>query len=115
QELEIFRDILKFDYVSLGRSASIPKFFNRIDVDDFKNRGHQFLKDEENQKVYTPEHFGEAAKNIVRYVQFEEFRYNVIDLKNDIASNVEKLQNTVLFYYDIDKIFEKSKSYRVKI
>ena len=114
-EVEIFRDILKFDYVALGRSASIPKFFNRIEVDDFKNRGHQFLKVEDNQKVYTPEHLGEAAKNIIRHVQFEEFRYNVIELKNNPNAKIERKQNTVLFYYDIDKIFEKSKAFAVKI
>ena len=106
---------MKFDYVALGRSASIPKFFNRIEVDDFKNRGHQFLKVEDNQKVYTPEHLGEAAKNIIRHVQFEEFRYNVIELKNNPNAKIERKQNTVLFYYDIDKIFEKSKAFAVKI
>lgn len=114
-EVEIFRDILKFDYVALGRSASIPKFFNRIEVDDFKNRGHQFLKVEENQRIYTPEHLGEAAKNIIRHVQFEEFRYNVIELKNNPNAKIERKQNTVLFYYDIYKIFEKSKAFAVKI
>lgn len=114
-ELEIFRDVLKFDYLSLGRSASIPTFFNRIEVNDFKNRGHQFLKNEENQRKYTPEHLGEFAKNIIRYVQFEEFRFNVIDLKKDINSTIREEENTVLFYYDIDKIFEKSKAYKVKI
>ena len=114
-ELEIFRDVLKFDYISLGRSASIPGFFNRIDVNDFKNRGHQFLKNEDNQKKYTPEHFGEFAKNIIRHVQFEQFRFNVIDLKDDISCEIREEENTVMFYYDIDKIFEKSKSYRVEI
>lgn len=114
-ELEIFRDVLKFDYISLGRSASIPAFFNRIEVSDFKNRGHQFLKSEENQRQYTPEHLGEFAKNIIRYVQFEQFRYNVIDLKENIYNEVEEDENTILFYYDIDKIFEKSKAYRVNI
>lgn len=114
-EIEVFRDILKFDYVSLGRSASIPDFFSRIEVADFKNRGHQFLKKEENQSKFTPNHFGDKAKNIIRYVQFEEFRYDVIELKNNIEYEIMEKQNTVLFYYDIDKIFEKSKSYKVEI
>ncbi len=114
-ELEIFKDILKFDYISLGRSSSIPSFFNRIEVKDFKNRGHQFLKKEENQKKYTPEHFGESAKNIIRYVQFEEFNFNIIDLKENIHSKIKKEENTILFYYDIEKIFEKSKAYKVEI
>ena len=114
-ELEVFRDVLKFDYISLGRSASIPAFFSRVKVNDFKNRGHQFLKNEENQKKYTPEHLGEFAKNIIRYVQFEVFSFNIIDLKDDIHCEIKSVENTILFYYDIDKIFDKSRTYRVEI
>lgn len=114
-ELEVFRDVLKFDYISLGRSTSIPEFFSRVEVNDFKNRGHQFLKNEENQKKYTPEHLGEFAKNIIRYVQFEVFSFNIIDLKDDIHCEIKSVENTILFYYDIDKIFDKSRTYRVEI
>lgn len=115
EEINKFREILKFDYISLGKTSSLPVFFSRIESYDYKNRGHQFLKNEENQRKYTSNRVGEAAKNLIKYVQFEEFEYNVIDLKDDINTELVKKQNTILFYYDIDKIFEKSKTYKVKI
>lgn len=115
EELEIFRDILKFDYLSLGKTSSIPIFFNRIEVDDYKNKCHIFLQNPENQARYTTKHYSKPAKNIIKYVHFEEFSYNVIDLKNDIKAKITKKQNTVLYYYDIDKIFEKSYSYVIEL
>ena len=53
---------------------------------------------------------------IIKYVHFEPFKYNVIELKKDIHKQLdEKQDNVIMFVYDDKKIFEKSKAYSVQI
>lgn len=112
-EFDVFREVVKFDYISMGKATSLPVFFDRIEVNDYKNKGHKFLQVEDNQIKYTPNNKMQAAKNIIKFVHFEEFKYNIMDIKKDVACKIEKRQNTILFYYNIDKIFEKSYAYEV--
>ncbi len=112
---ELFNDILKYDYVSLGKTSNLPNFFNKIEMEDFKNRCHIFLQSEENTKVYLPSFENIPAKFMIKHVHFEPFKYNVLELKQDINKNLEPNENVILFVYDDKKIFEKSKSYSVVI
>ena len=52
---------------------------------------------------------------MIKYVHFETFNFNILELKEDIHRNLDKNENVVLFVYDDKKIFEKSKSYSVVI
>lgn len=115
EKIELFRDILKYDYVSLGKTSNVPDFFVRNYPEDFKNRCHVFLQSDENVKKYIPKHYNTPAKMIIKYVQFEPFRYDIEILKENIMAEPEKIDNIVMFDYDISKIFEKSLSYRVEI
>ncbi|MDY5480041.1 MAG: B12-binding domain-containing radical SAM protein [Peptostreptococcus porci] len=128
EEFIVFKELVKFDYLSMGKQSTIPSFFDRIDVQDYKDKGHKFLQNEENQRKYVPKYFGTPAKNIVKHIHFEEFKYDVIGIKEKLDKlklngELEKvcfdeiceIQTSVLFFYDIDKIFEKSKTYRVKL
>ncbi|MCC0697961.1 B12-binding domain-containing radical SAM protein [Clostridioides sp. ZZV15-6383] len=112
---DVFNDILKYDYISLGKTSNIPQFFNKLDVDDFKNRCHVFLQDNDNLSTYLPNFVDKPAKHIIKYVHFEPFKFNVVDLKNDIKTEIREEENVVLFEYDDKKIFEKSKTHKVKI
>ncbi|VIH38809.1 radical SAM domain-containing protein [Clostridioides difficile] len=112
---DVFNDILKYDYISLGKTSNIPQFFNKLDVDDFKNRCHVFLQDKLSLSTYLPSFVDKPAKHIIKYVHFEPFRFNVVDLKNDINTEIREAENVVLFEYDDKKIFEKSKTHKVEI
>lgn len=112
---EIFNDIVKYDYISLGKTSNVPVFFNKLDLDDLKNRSHVFLQNEDNLRKYLPNFIDKPAKHIIKYVHFEPFKYNVIDLKKDIFVDLKQDENVVLFAYEIKKVFEKSKTYRVEI
>ncbi len=112
---DVFNDILKYDYISLGKTSNIPQFFNKLDVDDFKNRCHVFLQNNDNLSTYLPNFVDKPAKHIIKYVHFEPFKFNVVDLKNDINTEIREEENVVLFEYDDKKIFEKSKTHKVKI
>ncbi|MBF4778275.1 B12-binding domain-containing radical SAM protein, partial [Clostridioides difficile] len=64
---------------------------------------------------YLPSFVDKPAKHIIKYVHFEPFRFNVVDLKNDINTEIREVENVVLFEYDDKKIFEKSKTHKVEI
>ena len=115
EDIELFREILKFDYVSLGKTSNIPHFFVKEYPKDFKNRCHVFLQNEENIEKYIPKYKGIPAKNIIRYVHFEPFRYDINVLKDDIYADVKEEDCVLMFDYDISKIFEKSFAYKVEI
>ena len=113
---DVFNDVLKYDYISLGKTSNIPQFFNKLEMEDFKNRCHVFLQDESNISKYVPQLENKPAKHIIKYVHFEPFKYNVIELKKDIQKQLdEKQENVIMFVYDDKKIFEKSKAYTVQI
>lgn len=115
KNLEIFRDVLKYDYISLGKTSNIPNFFDKFELEDFKNRCHIFLQDEDNLDKYLERFKNTPAKQIIKHVHFECFKFDIIKLKEDINKDIEKIDNTVMFFYDDKKIFEKSKSFRVNI
>lgn len=106
---DVFNDILKYDYISLGKTSNIPQFFNKLDVDDFKNRCHVFLQDNDNLSTYLPSFVDKPAKHIIKYVHFEPFRFNVVDLKNDINTEIREVENVVLFEYDDKKYLRNLK------
>ena len=112
---DLFNDILKYDYISLGKTSNIPQFFNKLDMEDFKNRCHVFLQDESNISKYLPNFENKPAKHIIKYVHFEPFKFDILELKKNINKNIDKEDNVVMFVYDDKKIFEKSKAYRVSI
>ena len=112
---QIFREIVKFDYISLGRVSSVPQIFDKIEIKEFKNKCHVFLQNEENLKKYLPQFVDTPAKNIIKYVHFEPFKYNIIDFKENINTDIIQKDNIVLFMYDNNKVFEKSESYSVEL
>ncbi|MBP3929715.1 MAG: B12-binding domain-containing radical SAM protein [Peptostreptococcaceae bacterium] len=113
--IELFKEILKYDYISLGKTSNVPSFMNKIDIEDFKNRCHIFLQDNYNISKYIPRFENTPAKQIIKYVHFEVFKFDILKLKEDITMNLEENECVILFVYDDKKVFEKSKSYTVSI
>lgn len=112
---DLFKEIIKYDYISLGKTSNVPAFLAKVDIEDFKNRCHLFLQNEENILKYIPRFENTPAKQIIKYVHFEVFKYDILKLKDDIKTKLEPKESIVLFVYDDKKVFEKSKSYTVEI
>ncbi|CEO15951.1 radical SAM domain-containing protein [[Clostridium] sordellii] len=112
---DLFKEIIKYDYISLGKTSNVPAFLEKVDIEDFKNRCHLFLQNEENILKYIPRFENTPAKQIIKYVHFEVFKYDILKLKDDIKTKIEPKESIVLFVYDDKKVFEKSKSYTVEI
>ncbi|GAA0092310.1 B12-binding domain-containing radical SAM protein [Paraclostridium bifermentans] len=115
KNIELFTEIIKYDYISLGKTSNVPGFMSKIEVEDFKNRCHLFLQNEENILKYIPRFENTPAKQIIKHVHFEPFKYDILKLKENIKADLDKKESIVLFVYDYKKVFEKSKSYTVEI
>lgn len=115
KNIELFTEIIKYDYISLGKTSNVPGFKSKIEVEDFKNRCHLFLQNEENILKYIPRFENTPAKQIIKHVHFEPFKYDILKLKENIKADLDKKESIVLFVYDDKKVFEKSKSYTVEI
>lgn len=115
KNIELFTEIIKYDYISLGKTSNVPGFISKIEVEDFKNRCHLFLQNEENILKYIPRFENTPAKQIIKHVHFEPFKYDILKLKENIKADLDKKESIVLFVYDDKKVFEKSKSYTVEI
>lgn len=112
---ELFKEILKYDYISLGKTSNLPGYMEKFEVEDFKNRCHLFLQNEENVLKYIPRFENTPAKQIIKYVHFENFKYDILKLKEDINTCLNPDETMILFVYDDKKVFEKSKSYTIEI
>ncbi len=115
EQLDLFREVLKFDYCSSGRPSGAPRFMNRTSGKDIKDASHKFLKDVENLKKIAPHKLDMPAKSLIKKMHFEVFRFDVERLKKDIYAVLEREDYVIVFNYDIDKVFEKSKTLSMKL
>lgn len=114
--LDVFQEVLKFDYLKNTRSSSIPSFLPRIIEDNFKNKCHEFLQQEENIHKYLAVYTDIPAKQIIKKVHFEKFRYNVVELERipKLFKEAVKKNTILLFDYDMEsKAIDHSKYYEV--
>ena len=115
ENYDLFMEILKYDYVSLGKISSVPNIFAKVEVDNLKPRVHEFLHDRENLEKYLPKHVDTPTKYILKYIHFEPFKYDILKLKEDISSKLEEKESIILFDYNTNKVFDKSKTYTVEL
>ncbi|WXR61596.1 DUF4080 domain-containing protein [Peptostreptococcaceae bacterium AGR-M142] len=114
--IDLFKDLLKFDYMTLGKKNKIPKIFNKIDVVDYKDLCHKFLKDTNNLEKYLKDKVDVPAKFIIKDVSFETFSYDILNLKESNYKDIKKEQNDILFIYDLkEDIIEKARFYKVEL
>ncbi|AOT68794.1 B12-binding domain-containing radical SAM protein [Geosporobacter ferrireducens] len=112
----LFLEILKLDYLKQGK-GSLPDFFPVVEIKDFKDRCHAFLQSQENISQYLEGFEGMPAKQIIKQVHFETFAYDVVEiLKSSKIEDLSEKVTTVLFNYELkQKVFTKSKFYKVEI
>ncbi|MSS43833.1 DUF4080 domain-containing protein [Anaerosalibacter bizertensis] len=109
ENLQVFNEILKFDYILNNRDSNIPPYLKRRDVEELINKRHDFLKDEENLIKYLPEYKDLPTRKLINKVHFEAFDFNIIDFINENYSlkelNGDKI--ILLFIYKNNKVLNK--------
>ncbi len=116
KNIDIFREILKFDYILQGKS-SLPNYFSHVGIDDFNQRIHRFLQDDRNIKKYLPQYMGVPVKQIIKKVHFENFKYNIpYMIEHSMYNELKVEMTTLLFDYTQHKqIFGKPQYYKVNL
>lgn len=113
---ELFRDIIRFDFIYNSKSPTIPKFMKDIEEEIPKHKKHEFLKNQGNLMKYLPEYIDTPTKNIVNEVYIERFNYDILKLiKQNYKADEISLSNTIiLFIYNYgSKVFDKCKCFNV--
>ncbi len=113
---EMFRDIIRFDFICNSKSPTIPEFMKNLGEDIPKQNKHDFLKNPENLKKYLPEFLETPTKKVVNEVYIEKFNYDILKLiaQDYIVDEAISKSTIILFIYDNDKkVFERCKCFKV--
>jgi len=89
-ELDIFREILKLDFLLHEQGAKLPDWAARYSIDGFNDLRYRFLEREENLRTFLPHLIGRSIKEILREIDFHLFRYDVTT--GDLLEKTEKFQ-----------------------
>lgn len=114
----VFKELLKFDYLKTTKTSSLPSFFSKIEEEGFKNKCHEFLQKPENLAAFLPGYSGQPAKQIIKMVHFQQFLYDVTFLEKYPTEicYIKPDKTTLLFDYDVDnKAIDFSRYYKVAI
>ncbi len=107
--IEIFKEILKFDFIYNNKNPNLPEYLLETDRIDMKKKKHSFLKDEKNIIKYLPAFKGKTAKQIIKEVYFHKFKFNILEyIYEDYGiGNILEEETIVLFAYDVNKAINK--------
>ncbi len=114
--IELFKDILRFDFIYNTKSPTIPDFMKGLSEDIPKAKKHDFLKNQANLVKYLPELLDMPAKKIINEVYMEKFNYDILEFieKNYNLDSVTIMDIYILFAYDYDrKVFERCKYFNI--
>lgn len=103
--LDIFNEIIKFDYICNNKNPNIPRYIKRYDVDNIQDKKHEFFKDEYNLTKYLPIYKDESTRQIINGTHYELFKFNLLHLIEN-NYNIELLNNedtVILFDYESNK------------
>lgn len=113
---ELFKDIIRFDFILNTKSPTIPEFMRSIEKNIPKHKKHEFLKRQENIIRYLPGYLNIPTKNVINQVYIEGFNYDILNLieQHYVAEDVASSDTIILFVYNYDKkVYEKCNYFNV--
>ncbi|WP_027338840.1 B12-binding domain-containing radical SAM protein [Halonatronum saccharophilum] len=116
KEEDIFNEILKFDYLLRRRKVDIPDFFNKYEVDDYKDKFNNFTRDKEMIDKYLPDLSGFSARQIRRKIQIESFKYDILNVIDGSKEGIKEGLIAILFNYsNKEGLFNKANFSRINL
>lgn len=97
-DIYIFNELLKFDFIRNNKNGNLPKKINRSKDNLTQGQIHEILKNERILKTYLKEYKDIPTKKIIRNISIE--RFNV-----DIFKIIENGYNLVEDRSDVDVLF----------
>ena len=114
--LELFKELLRYDYMASAKASAAPKVLGSHDIRGFKGRCYDFVSSRENVSRYMEIYSGLDAKGILRKIRIEAFSYDIGVQFEDMKAEPVKKDTFVLYVYEgVDSLLEKSNVYFIEI
>lgn len=109
KKLEIFNEVIKFDFLYNNKNPNLPKYINESNGKQIQKKRHDFLKEEENIENYLYSYKGESVKDIIKDIHFQEFNIDILELINRDFKMTNDMKTSIilLFIYDMKKALNK--------
>lgn len=115
EDLDIFNEIIKFDYICNNKNPNIPRYIKRYEVSEVQDKKHEFFKKEDNLLKYLPSYKDESIRKIINNTHYELFKFNLLHLKeNNYNIKLSHDQDTIiLFDYRTNRVLDKCLVYDI--
>lgn len=116
EEEGVFNEILKFDYLLRRRKVDIPPFFDKCEVEGYKDKFNEFTKDKEMIDRYLSDLKGYSSRQIRRKIQVETFNFDILEVINYPTERPTEELSTILFNYNNrEGLFDKAHFSKVSL
>ncbi len=106
-QIDIVKEVMKFDFFRLGPHGKLPGFLNLVQEESFKQRRQQLMSDETFADTYYPRYKQMNMRLLSQYVRLEPFLY-------DIENPDQQEQVCYLFVYHDDPLqFQRADWYKI--
>ncbi|MZQ75412.1 MAG: DUF4080 domain-containing protein [Peptoclostridium sp.] len=115
EQLDVIREMLRYDYLCLGKTSHIPDFMAGETSEDFREWSLALLRDEDRLEALIPGYVRGEHKSFARRVHIERFECDIkalTEAKNSIAL---KKRQAALFVYPQAKSGKDSEIYFVNL
>ncbi len=103
--INIFTELLKFDYIFNNRKSKLPEGLNREYDSSVQKNLHEILKDERLLNTYLKDYKNITTKKLVNKVIVDDFNVNVLEIMdNGYKPIVDEEKTYILFDYIGGKI-----------
>lgn len=115
--LELFKEILKYDFIKNNKNAKLPLGFYTNNILS-QEVIHRILKDEVLLDKYLAHYKDLPTKKIINNIRIESFKYNILEIIEngyDLKNKIDKIneENIYILFDYLDGVINRSKSYDI--
>lgn len=107
QYVDLFKELLKFDYIKNNKKNALPQGLDRVEFNLEQSKIHDLLKSESIIEDYLYEYKDITTKKLIKKVIIEGFSFDLYKVINDKYKPIENLsENYILFSYKDGQIIK---------
>ncbi len=100
EDIIIFSELVKYDYITNNKNPNIPNFFTRVDEDLIQKNIHEILKDDRLLENYLHEYKEIPTKKIINKIIVEGFKVDILKIIEEGYNPIDEYNSTyILFNY----------------
>ncbi len=113
-EIEIIKDLLKFDMLLSDNLKSMPNFIDESITEEYKAAKRKFFNTQSETEKYMPTLTAFSPQQLSRMCRIEHFKYNILEYIN--TNEIKAEENDILFnYYNRDIITNHAEITRISL